>query len=236
MKFIDLFIVGGLVMWPILLCSFVAVAIIVEKFIVLHKANIDTNQLLTRVRAALSHNDLPAAVNACAEYKSPVSSILKQGLLRYTEGSAVMRRTIEAAGKEELFKLEKGLGMLANIAGVAPMLGFLGTVTGMIAAFQIIQNAGGNVNPGMLAGGIWEAMLTTAFGLIVGIPALGFYNHFVQRVTRFVHEIETRSEEFLELVQQNGVPVPDVRKGALPSEPQRRMFADDTEFFEPKKD
>jgi biopolymer transport protein ExbB len=236
MKFIDLFIIGGLVMWPILLCSFVGVAIIVEKFIVLHKANIDSNQLLTRVRSSLSHNDLAGAVKACSEYTAPVAVIMKQGLLRYSEGNAAVRRAIETAGKEELFRLEKGLGLLANIAGVAPMLGFLGTVTGMIAAFQVIQNAGGNVNPSMLAGGIWEAMLTTAFGLIVGIPALGFYNHFVQRVTRFVHDIETKSEEFIELVQHNGSSVPDVRKSAAPAEPQRRMFADDTEFFEPKKD
>jgi len=237
MKFIELFIVGGFVMWPILLCSIVAVAIIVEKFLLLHKATVDSRQLLTRVRAALSHNDLPGAAKACSEYNSPVSAIVKQGLMKFNEGGASMRRTIETAGREELFKLEKGLGLLANIAGVAPMLGFLGTVTGMITTFQIIQNAGGNVNPSMLAGGIWEAMLTTAFGLIVGIPALGFYNHFVQRVTRFVHEIETRSEEFLELVQTNGVPVPDVRKGPAPAAQQsNRLFADDTEFFEPRKD
>jgi len=236
MKFIDLFFIGGVVMWPILLCSLAAVAIIVEKFIVLHKANIDANQLLMRVRASLSHNDVPGAMAACTEYKAPVAVIMKAGLLRYTEGGAAVRKAIEAEGKEELFKLEKGLGLLANIAGVAPMLGFLGTVTGMIAAFQVIQNAGGNVNPGMLAGGIWEAMLTTAFGLIVGIPALGFYNHFVQRVTRFVHDIETKSEEFLELVQHNGVRAPEPRKGQAPAETQHRLFADDSEFFEPKKD
>ncbi len=236
MKFIDLFFVGGIVMWPILLCSVAGVAIIIEKFIVLHKPDIDSNRLLTRIRASLAHNDVPGAMNACSEHKAPVAAIFSAGLLHYSEGNAAVRKAVEAAGKTELFKLEKGLGMLGNIAGVAPMLGFLGTVTGMIRAFQVIQNAGGNVNPTMLAGGIWEAMLATAFGLSVGVPALGFYNHFVQRVTKFVFEFETKSEEFIDLVQHNGNHTPDVRKGTIPPEPQHRLFADDTEFFEPKKD
>lgn len=236
MKFIDLFFVGGIVMWPILLCSVAAVAVIVEKYISLRKAKIDPNKLLTRVRACLSHNDILGAVSTCGEYQAPIAVILKSGLARYNEGPAAVRKAIETAGREEVFRLEKGLGLLANIAAVAPMLGFLGTVTGMIAAFQVIQNAGGNVNPAMLAGGIWEAMLTTAFGLIVGIPALGYYNYFVQRVTRFVFEIETSSEEFLDLLDNRQSPAPDVRKDVPVSEPKRRMFADDTEFFEPKKD
>jgi biopolymer transport protein ExbB len=240
MKFIDLFFIGGIVMWPILLCSIAAVAIIVEKFITLHKPDIDANQLLTRVRASLSHNDVPGAMSACAEYKAPVAAIFRAGLLRYNDGHSAVRKTVEAASKTELFKLEKGLGLLGNIAGVAPMLGFLGTVTGMIRAFQVIQNAGGNVNPTMLAGGIWEAMLATAFGLSVGVPALGFYNHFVQRITKFVFEFETQSEEFIDLVQHHGAHVPEMRKGPgpgpAPAEPQRRLFTDDTEFFEPKKD
>ncbi|HLP16081.1 MAG TPA: MotA/TolQ/ExbB proton channel family protein [Bacteroidota bacterium] len=244
MKYIDLFFVGGVVMWPILLCSFAAVAVIVEKYISLRKAAIDPNQLLTRVRASLSHNDILGAVNACSEVPAPISTIMKHGLLRYNDGPAAVRKAIETAGKEEVFRLEKGLGLLANIAAVAPMLGFLGTVTGMIAAFQVIQNAGGNVNPGMLAGGIWEAMLTTAFGLIVGIPALGYYNYFVLRVTRFVFEIETKSEEFMDLIELDLHPrrsapesVPPVREMPPATRDQnRRLFADDTEIFEPKKD
>ncbi|MGE5314510.1 MAG: MotA/TolQ/ExbB proton channel family protein [Acidobacteriota bacterium] len=241
MRFIDLFFKGGLVMWPILLCSVAAVAVIVEKYITLRKAAIDPSHLLTRVRASLAHHDVLGAVNACTEYQAPVAVIMKHGLMHYNEGPAAMRKAIETAGKEEVFRLEKGLGLLANIAAVAPMLGFLGTVTGMIAAFQVIQNAGGNVNPAMLAGGIWEAMLTTAFGLIVGIPALGFYNYFVQRVTRFVYQIETSSEEFLDLVEYEQHPPrskPEKRETPEPSspEPQRRLFADDSEFFEPKKD
>jgi biopolymer transport protein ExbB len=238
MKFIDLFFIGGIVMWPILLCSLAAVAIIVEKFIQLHRRDVDSSQLLMHVRASLARRDVPGAMNVCANQKSPVAAVLRSGLVRYNEGKAAVRKAVETAGKAELFKLEKGLGLLGNIAGVAPMLGFLGTVTGMIRAFQVIQNAGGNVNPTMLAGGIWEAMLATAFGLSVGVPALGFYNHFVQRVTRFVFDIESSSEEFLDLIDHDGPGrAPEMPIDApLPREQQRRLFADDTEFFEPKKD
>lgn len=236
MKFIDLFFIGGIVMWPILVCSVAAVAIIIEKLIVLYRRGIDANRLLTRIRASLGHNDVPGAIRACVEHKSPVAAIFTAGLHSYHNGSSAVRKAVEAAAKVEVFKLEKGLGLLGNIAGVAPMLGFLGTVTGMIRAFQVIQNAGGSVNPTMLAGGIWEAMLATAFGLAVGVPALGFYNHFVQRVTTFVFEFEMKAEEFIQLAQPSPAPMVEGRKGAAPVEPHHRLFADDMEIFEPKQD
>ena len=115
------------------------------------------------------------------------------------------------------------------MAGVAPMLGFLGTVTGMIQTFYTIQLMGGNLSPSDLAGGIWEAMLTTAFGLIVGIPALGFYNYFVSRVTRFIFEIETLTEEFLGIDENI----------SLITSSKTTSFGDEdkeTEYFEPVKE
>jgi len=120
--------------------------------------------------------------------------------VKFPEGHDRIREAIENAGKEETFKLEHRLGILASMAGIAPLLGFLGTVTGMIGAFRMIEQLSGAVNPSDLAGGIWEALLTTAFGLIVGIIAFGFYNYFVNRVGRFVFEMESGSEEFLDLV------------------------------------
>jgi biopolymer transport protein ExbB len=122
-------------------------------------------------------------------------------LIKYPEGHERVREAIENAGKEEVYHLERGLGILASIAGIAPLLGFLGTVTGMIGAFRTIEQLSGVVNPSDLAGGIWEALLTTAFGLMVGIPAYGFYNWFVSRVQRVVFEMESASEEFLDLVR-----------------------------------
>src|SRR5699024_6861396 len=105
------------------------------------------------------------------------------------------------AGKKETFLLEKRMNWLATISGVAPLLGFTGTVTGMIKAFMSIQSLQGNVNPSVLAGGIWEALITTAFGLIVGIVALFFYNFLIGKINRTVHELENASADFIDLLQ-----------------------------------
>ena len=197
----NLFILGGLVMWPILLCSVIGIYIIIERFLVLRKARANVTQFMLNLKVLLRKNDIRNAIDLCDTIKVPVSRILKQGILRYNRGHQVISEAIENAGSEEIYKLETGLSILATIAGIAPLLGFLGTVTGIIAAFQTIQNAGGVVSPSDLAGGIWEALLTTAFGLFVGIPAYFFYNYFVNRIKRFVFEIESSSNEFLDLIQ-----------------------------------
>lgn len=238
MNLLELFLKGGLVMWPILLCSLVTVAVIVEKYVTLARSKVDPKQLMMKIRSSLSRNDVVSAVEACSRIKAPVSNILKSGVLNYKHGAQAVKEAIEVAGKEEIFFLEKRLSVLANMAGIAPMLGFLGTVTGMIAAFKTIESLGGNVNPSVLAGGIWEAMLTTAFGLLVGIPALYFYNYFVAKVKRFVFEIENSAEEFLALVKtgQFEEDAPAVMsKSAKESGPKRTVFADD-DYFEPKNE
>jgi biopolymer transport protein ExbB len=234
MNYLELFLRGGVVMWPILFCSLLAVVIIIERYLVLRRARIDPKQLMLKIRTALSRNDVIGAVNVCSQVNAPISRILKKGIVKYHDGHAAMKESIENAGKEEIFYLEKRLGLLANIAGIAPMLGFLGTVTGMIAAFQVIERMGGAVNPSNLAGGIWEAMLTTAFGLIVGIPTLGFYNHFVGRVTKFVFEIEKNVEEFLDLVK-SGDHGAEEQVHTKKSKSIRTNFTDDDDYFEPKQ-
>jgi biopolymer transport protein ExbB len=237
MNLLELFLKGGMVMWPILLCSLITVAVIVEKYILLKQSNVNPKQLMTKIRSALSRNDLMGAVDACNSVKAPVGNILKHGVMNYKNGTQAVKEAIEMAGKEEVFHLEKRLSVLANMAGVAPMLGFLGTVTGMIAAFQTIERLGGNVNPSVLAGGIWEAMLTTAFGLLVGIPALYFYNFFVSKVNRFVFEIENSVEEFLSMMKTGQLEDEGTASSNPKSEkrtgPARTVFTDD-DFFEPK--
>ncbi|KAB2922843.1 MAG: MotA/TolQ/ExbB proton channel family protein [Bacteroidetes bacterium] len=236
MNYLDLFLKGGFVMWPILLCSLITVTVIVEKYILLASSKVDPKQLMVKIRAALSRNDVAAAVDACTKVKAPVANILKHGVMQYGNGHQAVKEAIELAGKEEIFHLERRLSVLANMAGTAPMLGFLGTVTGMIAVFHTIEQLGGNVNASVLAGGIWEAMLTTAFGLIVGIPALYFYNFFVAKVNRFVFEMENSAEEFLSLVKEGAAeegaaaPAPKTERKKNPT---RTVFADD-DFFEPK--
>ena len=236
MNLLELFLKGGLVMWPILLCSLITVAVIIEKYILLSRSNVDPKQLMTKIRSALTRNDIASAVEACTKVKAPVSNILKHGIVNYKYGHQAVKEAIELAGKEEIFHLEKRLSVLANMAGTAPMLGFLGTVTGMIAVFHTSEQLSGNVNPSVLAAGIWEAMLTTAFGLIVGIPALYFYNYFVAKVNRFVFEIENSAEEFLSLMKTGQLDDDGTgaeKKSERKSAPTRTVFADD-EYFEPK--
>jgi biopolymer transport protein ExbB len=201
MNLLELFLRGGVVMWPILLTSILGAVVIVERWLVLRRAQIDAGQFLLKLRSVLQKGDLMAAVNFCSKTNAPLANILKRGLTIYPEGHERVREAIENAGKAEAFKLEERMGVLANVAGIAPLLGFLGTVTGMIGAFQTMQTLGGAATPGDLAGGIWEALLTTAFGLFVGIPAYGFYNHFMSRINRFIFEMESGSEEFLDLVR-----------------------------------
>jgi len=197
----NLFLVGGFIMWPILLCSFIGIYIIIERFLVLRKSNANVTQFMLNIKVLLRKNDINSAIDLCNSIHVPVSRMLKQGIIRYNRGSKIIREAIESAGMEEIYKLEKGLSILATISGIAPLLGFLGTITGIIGAFQSIQSAGGIVNASDLAGGIWEALLTTAFGLIVGIPAYFFYNYFVNRIKRYVFEMESSSSEFLDLIQ-----------------------------------
>lgn len=198
---LTLFTKGGLLMYPILACSILSLVVIVERWLVLRKAKIDPGQFMLKLRSVLQRGDLMGAVNFCSKSDAPLAHIMKRGLTKYPDGHEHVRTAIENAGKEETYKLEHRLGILATVAGLAPLLGFLGTVTGMIGAFRTIEQLSGSVNPSDLAGGIWEALLTTAFGLMVGIIAYGFYNYFVTRVNRFVFEIESASEEFLDLVR-----------------------------------
>jgi biopolymer transport protein ExbB len=202
MNLLDMFLRGGFVMYPILLCSLVAVAIAIERFLVLRKAKMDVGQFMTKVRGIYQQGDSAGVLTFCSQHDTPIANIIRRGVLKHNEGDERVRQAVEDAGREEVYHLEKKLSWLASVAGVAPMLGFLGTVTGMIAAFQKIETLSGVVNPSDLAGGIWEALLTTAFGLFVGIPAYAAYNYFVTRVARFVHDMEVTSVEFLDLIQE----------------------------------
>jgi biopolymer transport protein ExbB len=201
MNLLSLFLRGGIIMWPILFCSVIGLVILIEKYLVLRRARINVGDFMEKLRGILQKGDIRGAIGFCSGVDVPLANILKSGLQNFDQGEAKVKEAIETAGKEEIYHLERHLAILATIAGVAPLLGFLGTVTGMIGAFRVIETMGGVVNPGDLAGGVWEALLTTAFGLMVGIPAYGFYNYFVTRVNRFVFEIENSSTEFLSLVR-----------------------------------
>jgi len=189
---------GGPVMWPLLFFSVLALVFIIERFLVLRKARVNVNEFLSKVRKALLVNrNVKEAIKVCEQFQGPVASVLKAGLLRYGHPREDIEKTIENAALYELDRLERGLGVLATTANVAPMLGFLGTVTGMIKSFATLA-AEGLTNPGKVAAGISEALITTATGLIIAIPAQLAYNWYTTKINRFVRDIETATNMLLE--------------------------------------
>lgn len=194
---------GGILMWPILACSVVALAISIERFIVLRRANIDTREFMDTMRQVLRQNRMQEAIEICDETDAPVARIMKAGILKHNRSKEDIREAVEDAGHLEVPRLERYLSALATCANIAPLLGLLGTVAGMIRAFAEIQYKEGQVNPSDLAGGINNALVTTAAGLTVAIPTLVLYNYFVSRVENMVLEMEISSSELLDLLTRN---------------------------------
>ncbi|OGB67629.1 MAG: biopolymer transporter [Caldithrix sp. RBG_13_44_9] len=194
---------GGWLMIPIGLFSLIAVGIFIERIMVLRKAKINLNAFLLKIRQSISKRDYDNALLICSTTPGPISKVIERGIRLRNQDREEIKDAIESAGRAEIYQLERGFAALATISGVAPLTGFLGTVTGMIQAFMRIQELGGNVNATVLAGGIWEALITTAAGLIVGIPALLAYNYLVTKVQRLVFEMEVSSTNLLELLSRS---------------------------------
>ncbi len=194
---------GGILMWPILACSVVALGITIERFFSLRRASIDTREFMDVMRGVLRQNRIQEAVSICDETEAPVSRIMKAGILKHNRSKQDIREAIEDAGHLEVPRLERYLSAMATCAHIAPLLGLLGTVAGMIKAFAQIQNKQGLVNPSDLAEGISNALVTTAAGLTVAIPTLVVYNYFVTRVDNMVLEMEISSSELVELLTQD---------------------------------
>jgi len=189
---------GGPVMHALLACSLIGLVFIIERAWSLYRAKINTQEFLDRVRTALlKRRNVKEAVTICEEYGGPIANIMKAGLLKYGRPQEEIERTIEAASGHELSRLERGLAVIATVANIAPLLGFLGTVSGMINSFDALARAGLS-NPGLVAKGISEALITTATGLAVAIPMLVAYNYFTSRVSKFVLEMETSANVLLE--------------------------------------
>ena len=194
---------GGPIMWPIFLCSVIAFTIVIERLIRLKKEQIDTKTFMEQISKSLKRNKVMEALELCDRTGGPIANILKAGILKHDRPRQEVREAIEDASIHELPRLERNLPVLATVAHVAPLLGLLGTVTGMVAAFQVIESkasAVNPVNPGDLAGGIWEALLTTVFGLCVAIPTYVAYNYLVSRVDGFVLEMERSATDLLNLL------------------------------------
>lgn len=202
MDLLSMYLKGGLVMHAILICSVIGLAIIIDRLIVIRKAKLNVPAFMVRLRGFLKKKDIEGAISYCLEEKSPASNIIRKSLKKYKLGHERVKEAIENAGKQEIVKLEKGLSILATVSAVAPLLGFLGTVTGMISAFITIQDLQGAASPSDLAGGIWEALITTAFGLGVGIFALGFYNYLLSRISKLINDMEIISNEVVDTLEE----------------------------------
>ncbi|HAC15728.1 MAG TPA: biopolymer transporter ExbB [Bacteroidetes bacterium] len=193
---------GGILMIPIGILWILAIYVIAERWRFLNNSQMDNDKFLSSVEDMLREGNTRQAILYCDQMDKPLSRILKQGINRLGRPLVDIEDAIKNAGKKETYRLENKMDWLATVAGVAPLLGFLGTVTGMIDAFMQIQSLQGNVNPSVLAGGIWEALITTAFGLFVGIIAFGFYNYLLNKINRTIFGLEVASTEFMELLQK----------------------------------
>ncbi|NCQ18342.1 MAG: MotA/TolQ/ExbB proton channel family protein [Ignavibacteria bacterium CG_4_8_14_3_um_filter_37_9] len=202
MDLLTMFLKGGVIMYAILLSSIIGVAVAIDKFILLHKSKVNVAAFMIKLRTLLKKHDVAGAIAFCNSEKTPAANIIKKGLKKIRFGHQRVKEALEDAGRQEISKLEKGLSTLATVAGIAPMLGFLGTVTGMVTAFQTIQDLMGAANPSDLAGGIWEALITTVFGLIVGIPAFAFYNFFTEKIKKLIADIEVISTDLIDIVEE----------------------------------
>ena len=195
---IGFFMRGGPLMWPILLCSVTAVAIILERFYCLHKAGTNVPNISSRVKSLLNKGNADAALKMCETASGPVAHVLAIGIHVRKRDLVEKERIIARAGSRVVRELDKNLRGLAIIGNITPLLGLLGTVTGMIKAFMKIQELGGGVDASVLAGGIWEALITTAAGLSVAIPAFVAYHYFEGRVDGIEGEMKDAASELLE--------------------------------------
>ncbi|HNP17670.1 MAG TPA: MotA/TolQ/ExbB proton channel family protein [Fulvivirga sp.] len=202
-RIIDLLFQGGFMMIPIILLWIGAVYIFIERVLTINKASLTPEGFMTQIRGLVEKGDINGARLLCNnQHESPIAKMIEKGVSRIGSPLKNIEVAIENVGKIEIFKLEKNLSLLATISGSAPMLGFLGTVIGMIQAFIAIAQEEGSVSPKLLSEGIYTAMITTAAGLFVGILAYLGYNYLVTRVQKVVHKMEYSSVEFIDLLQE----------------------------------
>ncbi len=188
---------GGEYMWPVLISLIIGLAIAFERIITLNRADINTRKFIVSVRGALEEGGISAAEEVCANTRGPVASVFQAGLLRHDEGIEAVEKAIVSYGSIEMSFLERGMVWLSLFISLAPMFGFLGTVVGMVAAFDAIEKAG-DISPSLVANGIKVALLTTVFGLITAIILQVFYNYVSSKVDRIVIDMEEASIELID--------------------------------------
>ena len=190
-------------MYPLLVMLFFGVVVMIERFYTLFKAHINAKEFMVELQDALKQNGPEGAAELCANTRGPVATVLHAGLLRLDRGIEHVEKSIEESGAIEMAFLERGLVWLSTVANLAPLVGFLGTVSGMIRAFNDIA-AAGDVDPSVVAGGISEALITTASGLVVAIPVQATYNFFLSKIDKIIIDLQESSNQFVDDLIQLG--------------------------------
>jgi biopolymer transport protein ExbB len=195
---IDWFIRGGIFMWPLLLSSIVGLAAIIERWLTLRRAGVDSRRFIARIVDELRRHGIQSALETCRETRGPIAAVIHAGLSKADRGTGAVEKAIETAAGMEVAYLQRGLIILASVANIAPLLGFLGTVSGMINAFDAVA-AADQVSARLVGAGIAEALITTEAGLCIAIPVQMFHNYFVSRIDRTISEME---ESAIDLINE----------------------------------
>lgn len=203
LHFIDLLFKGGWVMVPLALLAFLGLVIFVERYLTIRKVSKDESNLLFQIRQNIHDGRLDSAIAVCKNTKSPLARMLEKGLKRIGRPIKDIEGAIENTGKLEVSKLEKNIGILGIIAGIAPMLGFVGTIIGVITIFHDVSIKGA-IEIGTISGGLYTKMITSATGLIVGIMAYILYHILNMMVEKIILKMETDAVEFIDLLEEPG--------------------------------
>jgi biopolymer transport protein ExbB len=191
---------GGLLMWPILVCSIVAIAVFAERLFYLHRATIHVGEFLKGLSNLIQRRNFAEALHESAGTPGPVARVVHAAIIRHNSPRAELREIVQEAGQLEVPKLERFLGVLATVAFLAPLLGLLGTVAGMIDAFGTIASHGGYATVTELSGGVYKSLLTTAAGLVVATPTFVAYSYISSRVNTMLHEMERAGIEVVHML------------------------------------
>ncbi|MCD4771993.1 MAG: MotA/TolQ/ExbB proton channel family protein [Bacteroidales bacterium] len=202
LSILDLAIKGGWIIAILAVFSIIAVYIFIERYFVISRASKEDKNFMNNIRDFIHNGRVDSALSLCKNNSSPISRMIEKGLSRIGKPLSDINAAIENVGKLEVSRMEKNIAGLATIAGASPMLGFLGTVIGMIKAFYDMSMAGNNVDIALLSGGIYQAMITTVAGLIVGIIGYICYNILVARVEKLVFKLEARATDFMDLLHE----------------------------------
>lgn len=202
LSFWSLMVQGGPIMIPLAILSVVAIYIFAERYMAIRKASQYDSNFMNRIREYIHEGKIDTALSLCRQNDTPIARMIEKGIERIGRPLNDVNTAIENVGNLEIAKLEKSLPLLATVSGGAPMIGFLGTVVGMIEAFYKMSAAGNNLNIGLLSGGIYTAMVTTVGGLIVGIMAYFGYNILVARIEKLVFNMEANTMVFMDLLNE----------------------------------